>query len=490
MRKIRKILSAIIALFMLTSSLAACSNDEQQDNSVGESTASAESTVTTAETEAPYPEAPVKDLDGFTFRVAQSEPSHAVKEKLIVIEEQTGDAVLDAIFERNKNVEEKLNVSITQVKLESFNQLKTTILAGDDFCEIANTIPDSVFPVLSENMFLDFAEISTIDLSNPWWDQHAVEELDINGKTYMLTGDMMTTDEFHTVCLIYSVNLFEDFGYGSPYGMVKDSTWTLDKFLEMSSEVASDIDGDGKMGEKDRWGFTTEYAMLRWLAESFGARSLVKGKNGFEYSVNDEDFLAVTESVVRLATMTDVVTMAGDGKITESTYGSVFYHMEALFAQDLALFHSGTFDDLTRMRTYDADYGIVPLPKFNEMQDDYYHSVSWSAAQVFMPMTIKDPENAGIVLENMGWESHFILTPVFYDLFMSEKLSRDEESKEMLDIIFSTKYYDLDDYLNLSGVRNIMYAIGEKKQNTFASDWAAKESSALANLAKFNESMK
>jgi len=271
---------------------------------------------------------------------------------------------------------------------------------------------------------------------------------------------------------------------------VKDSTWTLDKFLEMASEAAADVDGDGKMGETDRWGFTTESAMFRWLAESFGARTLVRSGNKFEYAINDERFLAVTESISRLATMTDVVTLADDGIITASTYGSVFYHMEALFAQDLALFHSGTFDDLTRMRTYDADYGIVPLPKFNEAQDDYYHSVSWSGAQVFMPITIKDTNTAGIVLENMGWESHFILTPVFYDLFMSEKLSRDEESKEMLDIIFSTKYYDLDDYINLSGIRDIMTAIGKKKQNTFASDWAAKESTALANLAKFNESMK
>ncbi len=447
-----------------------------------ETTAAAETDP--PETEPQIPDPPEGDYGGYVFRVGQKDDT-SVKEYLVVVPELNGDVLNDAAYERNRNVEEKLNVKITNVNTTSFSTLQKAILANDDLVDLTSSSCVDIFPVLGEGLFVDLDSIKSLDIGNVWWDQNANEELSILGKHFTLTGDMLTTDELHTVCLIYSTNLFEDFGFGSPYKMVTDGTWTLDRFLDMARQVANDLDGDGTMGEYDRWGFTTECAMLRWLCESFGLRSLKKTDTSIKLDVTNERSLAVTDAVINLATEKDVITFADDGIITASTYGNVFYHMEALFAEDRALFHSGTFDDLTRMRTYDADYGIVPLPKYNEAQDTYYHSVSWTNEAIFVPVTNTDLERTGVFLENMGWESHKNFNSIFYDIFMSEKLSRDEDSKAMLDIIFSTKYYDLDDFVNLSGLRDIVYSIGKKKENTFASDWASRAEKAETKLEQY-----
>lgn len=442
----------------------------------------------TATEAAAIPKPPKGDYNGYVFRVGQGDPSHSIREKLVVVEELDGDLVNDAIYNRNNNAAERTNTIIKSVAMESYSALKNSVLAGDDFCDVALADPYNFYSSIGSGILIDVNTIDTLDTSNPWWDQNQVSELDIYGKLFSLVGDITTTDEFHTVCLIYSCNLFEDFGFDSPYSMVEDGSWTLDRFLDMCRDVAADIDGDGVMGEFDRWGFTTESAMMSWMCDSFGARSILRDSEGeFSLNVNDSLVRSIIDSVIRLATEKNIVTMAGDGIITASTYGDVYYHMEALFAQDLALFHSGTFDDLTRMRSYDADYGIVPLPKFNESQEKFYHSVSWTGVQLVIPATVENTDLVGTVLENMGWESHFTLNPVFYELFISEKLARDEKSKAMLDMIFSTKYYSLDDYANISGLNTIINKIAASKENTFASDWAANEAKAVANLSKFLE---
>lgn len=479
--------AASLLLILLFAFAVSCGGDSRE----AESTSADVGSEASAAAETAFPDPPEGDYGGAEFRIAQGDPSQSVREKLVVVGELNGDLINDAVFNRNAAAGERTNTVIRSVVMKSYSALTNAVLAGDDFCDTALAMPTDFFNDVGAGMFIDVNVADSIDTSRPWWDQNEVSELEVCGKLFSLVGDITTTDEFHTVCLIYSCNLFEDFGFDPPYSMVGDGSWTLDRFLGLCRAAAADVDGDGAMGQYDRWGFTTESAMMSWMCESFGARSLVRdGEGGFSLNIGDERFRAVIDSVVRLATEKDIVTMAEDGIITNADYESVYYHMEALFAADLALFHSGTFDDLTRMRSYEADYGIVPLPKFDESQDKYYHSVSWLGVQLVIPVTVRDIGMTGTVLENMGRESAETLNPLFYEFFMSEKLTRDEESKAMLDIIFSTKYYDLDDFANLSGLNGIIVKIAKSKENTFASDWAAAEPKAAVKLAEFLEPLK
>jgi hypothetical protein len=59
-----------------------------------------------------------------------------------------------------------------------------------------------------------------------------------------------------------------------------------------------------------------------------------------------------------------------------------------------------------------------------------------------VPVTFSDLERTGIVLEALCAESRARVRPAYYDKMLKTKIARDDESEEMLDIMFSTRRAD------------------------------------------------
>ena len=89
----------------------------------------------------------------------------------------------------------------------------------------------------------------------------------------------------------------------------------------------------------------------------------------------------------------------------------------------------------------DTDFGILPLPKYDENQEKY-ETLNWSGFMV-IPATAGDLEMVGTVVENLGYLNDKIVLPAFYEILLGQKISRNEESSQMLDIIFEGSVYDL-----------------------------------------------
>jgi len=55
---------------------------------------------------------------------------------------------------------------------------------------------------------------------------------------------------------------------------------------------------------------------------------------------------------------------------------------------------------------------------------------------------------AGFMLEAISAESRYTVIPAYYDIQLTTQIARDEESSEMLDIIFSTTVWDTGEIYN------------------------------------------
>jgi len=96
------------------------------------------------------------------------------------------------------------------------------------------------------------------------------------------------------------------------------------------------------------------------------------------------------------------------------------------------------------MRASETDFGLIPWPKFDENQENYAHIAIPSAAKcITIPVTQADTEFAGFILEAMAAKSKYTLTPAYYEVALTEKYMRDEESVGMLEIILDTLNFDL-----------------------------------------------
>ena len=90
------------------------------------------------------------------------------------------------------------------------------------------------------------------------------------------------------------------------------------------------------------------------------------------------------------------------------------------------------------------DYGVVPYPKLNTEQKDYYSRVVDAWLHV-VPKTCTDIDRASVILEALASGSSQYVFPAYYDKVLKYSILRDKESIEMLEIIRAHRVFDLAD---------------------------------------------
>lgn len=84
-------------------------------------------------------------------------------------------------------------------------------------------------------------------------------------------------------------------------------------------------------------------------------------------------------------------------------------------------------------------FGILPIPKYNEDQEDYYSNMLWATLLMTIPTTCSDPERAATVMDALSYYSMKNVLPVYYERVCYKGL-KDADSIEMLEIIHDTRY--------------------------------------------------
>jgi hypothetical protein len=131
---------------------------------------------------------------------------------------------------------------------------------------------------------------------------------------------------------------------------------------------------------------------------------------------------------------------------------------------------------VTLLRTMETDFGIIPPPKFDEAQENYHVSVdAWCTSAVSIPLTVPSIETTGLILEALTFESRYTLLPAYYDINLKTKFARDDESKEMIDLILANRFYDLGDMYRWATITGIFDDIGSGRTTSLATFWERSE---------------
>jgi len=125
------------------------------------------------------------------------------------------------------------------------------------------------------------------------------------------------------------------------------------------------------------------------------------------------------------------------------------------FDSGRALFYMNQPNFVKELRATEFDFGILPYPKFDENQENYV-TLNW-AGTICAPLNISNPEKVGAVVEYLGAKSHEIVLPAYFDILLTGKVTRDDESMEMLNIIYGDSVYDFG--LNFSAFNELLYVI-------------------------------
>ncbi|MCL1859261.1 MAG: extracellular solute-binding protein [Oscillospiraceae bacterium] len=366
----------------------------------------------------------------------------------IISEEENSEPINDAVFKRNLKIMEKYNINIDMIGIaDERNAMNKAVKSGDDVYDAAIMFNNNVPGIVTAELLTNIENLPYIDLDKPWWDP-AVNAMSIDHKNYLLAGDLLILDNEATNVLLFNKDLMGDLGIDLPYNLVKEGKWTFDVMNDMIKDTASDLNGDGQMtAYEDRWGFATYNDTFHALLVSGGGALAVKDKDDIPYmDFASEKNLAVLEKVMNLLYNPEYVLNAQappkGGSGGDLTKGDEI-HVKG-FEENRILFMWTRMRFVEFFRGMEANFGIIPLPKFDEAQEKYYSVVNpYTGVLLGVPKSASDLDRVSIILEALSAESRYTLQPAYYDVVLTRKYVRDEESEEMLDIIFNSRVYDI-----------------------------------------------
>ena len=350
------------------------------------------------------------------------------------------DVMARAIHDRELAVEEHLGVNIGHTINGDISDVRTKIaelvMTGDDTYQLFLThCISGLSAMITENLLYDFNDLEHIDMTQKWWNQQALEALSVNGHVYYAISDYMLSD---TNCIFFNKALIDEFDLEDPYQLVQNNEWTMDKMMEMMGAVTTD-NGDGRWDHNDTWGLA---APDGWLSSGFtfstGVDFVVKNSEGeFEFAFDNERAYEMIEKSEKIFTCADTyIFQSLWDKTNEERFASETY---LDISKGKSLFDLNNVAMLYLYRDTDVDFGILPYPKLDSEQENYTTN-DWSGFMC-IPKTVKNHEMVGKVIELLSYFSEDVRY-AYYELMLGEKLTRDPDSKKMLDIIFDGVSYN------------------------------------------------
>ena len=466
-----------LVIMLAFSLLTSCGSDNAKDAENADSVdVNQEDNQNVEETtiELIYPDLPPVDFGGYEFtfltRTIDNADWMEWNHRDLYAEAESGDVINDAVYNRNKKVEEKYNITIKEIVVDSFTtKVNQAVKAGDDMYDVVVPHIMELAGLAQSGSLIDLFTVPNIDLEKVWWDQGTIRDISIINKLFLVQGDLLIMDNDAMEAMIFNKSLLRDHGLENPYEIVKNGDWTFDKLIEMSKNIAQDLNGDGEMYIKeDLFGCIVQADTSNSFFVSGGEKVAAK---------DTDDYPIITFGSERGYKITDALSalMLDEQNVVhlhryEGQFG-IYDEQVKMMEENRALFSWLRMRIVERLRGMETDFGIIPLPKLDKAQENYItHNNPHTGAGISIPVTASNLERTGMILEDLSAESRYTLQPAYYEINLRGKYARDDESQEMLDLILSNTAHDIGyiyNFGNFAGDTILRY--GQNKKEEYAS---------------------
>jgi len=412
---------------LLSFGMTGC-NQPEKETAAGQ-TAETETVIMETETEDPFDDKlPETSFNGAEFTILHYDESRT--RYYFDIEEDNAENIASAAFQRNMEVEERFDVSISEATAAGNNTLgtlRTSHLAGEGIYDVV--IPhfiENKTTMMTEGLLYNLREVPNLDLTRDWWYSYMTDAITVNGQTYYATSDLTVTCQNFFV-LLFNKNMMTDLQMEEPYEDVFNYTWTMDKLKAMMETATVSIDGD-PASKDNTYGLVTCQNLQYQMQLPLELQLIKVQDDKVVIADNDQRVPDVVESVYDLL----YGGFAHLGDYSNQNYITQFFGGgQALFAY----FGMGTYYQV--IRDIDGfDYGILPFPMMDEAQGRYV--VQRSDSLLGVPAILSDAEKTGMILEALTCASMNYVRPAFYDEVLYTKCLRDENSRKVIDLIFNS----------------------------------------------------
>ena len=487
MKKQHRILALLAALLMTLPLLGSCGADTAEetiaDNTVSETQPAEE------EPQWQYPEA---DFEGAPYRIYNIDNFYNMYLTMNT-EELTGETLNDAVYNRNRSVEDALNCVIQEIRLVAptcdynpmFTTARSSVLGGSDDYEVMYLPVSEQISLVTDGILQDLYEIPHLQLQETWWDQQVNATNTLNGKLYFASGSANLMGFDGMWCLFFNENLMQEYQMEKPYDLVREGKWTLDALMECCAGFAN-LNGEStyaySVGSTNQWGVAVHYAATGGPSKFIHGAGVETLTPDYELNLENDRFYNVMDKLAMLLNQDSGLALKANTDDFNVEKGGYIY----IFNSRRSLFLTAEIKTAQVLRDMEDTFGIVPFPKYDEAQDDYKTTLVSQLFYMTVPVTNTRWDLIGTVSECLAYKGYADVVPVYYDSVVKHKGLRNEDSAEMLEVMHRTR--GVDPAFIYGWNRDLWAAIIEKLytgSSQVASDVASQKSAIESKIAEF-----
>ena len=441
----RRVLALLLTLTLLSGALSACGESaENTEETAPVQTAYPDAAVPEEETESltPHWDAVRKeDLGGITVN-ATCDHFDSNYYNVLDWDEISGEMLADAMYNRNRYVEEQLNCLLAVSYGDEVHKLEQCVISGSGDVDLTYALISNGGGLLQKGYLTPFNKVETIDLTQPFWDQGSQKDLRLLGQMYYGFVDFGFDHYDSMTVLFYNGALLTQYQLEDPQELFLSDEWTIDKMLTQLQEVATDKNGDGKFDlRNDIFGLVGREYNFQPMEYASGIRLVTwdEAEKTFSLNLAEEHFIDVSTAIASVYSSTNDFT-----DYTNYDQGRI------AFSDGRALYYSRLLGDFRQLREVEDDYGVVCFPRYSYDTSESSFFVQ-NPTTLFLPLVIGDDngdrwpdfDEIGIFLEAVGAYTYDDTLGVYIENAVIGKGMRDEKSAEMVRIMMTNRSFDL-----------------------------------------------
>ncbi len=446
----KKVIALLLALCSLT--LVACSKKKGNDETVAQSGVGSQTVNTDGDSLFRYiaDDLPATmDFGGAEINIAMRDDARYYSE--LKVDDGATTVVSDAIFVRNKELEARLNVKMNIILCDNDNagnggvghgpwyKVSQAVSSGSDTYDVAMGSSASAMAFALQGQYRNLRNIENLNLSKEYWAQGMIENMTVADTTFFTTGSLSTYLYDSAFVVYFNKNLSEEYDIKSDYvyETVMNGEWTLDKMMELTKNVYSDKNGNNIADDGDIYGFGLQVTSATdgfFSSCDIPCTEIVDNK--IVFSVNMHKLSTVVDKLKTFLWSSDATVALAEGP---SYVTSSIYYLDQQFANDEIMFVTDWLYSTSTetMRNMQSDFGVLPYPKYDLDQKEYYTYAHDKMTIVGVPLTVSDADSSmiGAFLEVMASGGQNTVMPAYYEKTLTARNIRDPQSVETMNII-------------------------------------------------------
>lgn len=461
----KKILALAIVALMLFTTLVACAKNNDAANTTapaGSDTPAASdgpnggdpdsSYETNSNSEIAYKHKVPEDLDyqGATIGLASRTELRYRREICV---EQAADPLDMKILLRNQQVEKYLNAKLKFIEAPEMWGAPASLITNYVTQEY-NAGAESEVDIISANaayavnsgmrgylVDLNGIDAAYLDPSQGYWNQSYVEAATCYDQLYYIVGDLSLT--IYDKAIVEFVNLdtakAEGIDPSEFYNHVYEGTWTFDTFYNyVNNYTYVDTNNNFEVDAGDDIRLST-------IFQSEAADGYFFAFNIDVIDTNDDGTHTIkvdgnNKLVSGTEMVADLYSLAGIYHGDTSTAFKRFIEGDAFFLTDI-LYRNENQNKELRNATF--QYGVLPLPKYDQDQADYNTSPQDAYNALAVLKTHEDKiEIASAFLEVMASKSYDDVRPFYVEKMIKGEYVADSDSVKMVETVLDGLIFD------------------------------------------------